>query len=95
MEEEGKEQEEEEEDSDLASRDVVVEQEARKKRIADVCSGNVNVEFSGRTRTFEQIPNRELDHLIVDDTHHIIYCYVPKVTWPRVRRLCQNSNSWF
>lgn len=73
VEEERKEQEED-----------VVEQEARKKRIADVCSGNVNVEFPGRTRTFEQIPNRELDHLIVDDTHHIIYCYVPKVTLSRL-----------
>lgn len=73
-------EEREEEDGSLAAQDVVVEQEARKKRIADVCSGNDNVEFPGMTRTFEQIPNRELDHLIVDDTHQIIYCYVPKVT---------------
>lgn len=55
------------------------EQETRKQRIMDVCSGRDNVEFTGRTRPFEQIPNRELDHLIVDDTHQIIYCYVPKV----------------
>uniref|UniRef100_H3CGC4 Carbohydrate sulfotransferase n=1 Tax=Tetraodon nigroviridis TaxID=99883 RepID=H3CGC4_TETNG len=83
VEEERKEQEED-----------VVEQEARKKRIADVCSGNVNVEFPGRTRTFEQIPNRELDHLIVDDTHHIIYCYVPKVActnWKRVMVVLSQS----
>lgn len=76
-----------EEGGALAAKDVVVEQEARKKRIADVCSGNNNVEFPGRTRAFEQIPNRELDHLIVDDTHQIIYCYVPKVTLPSVHRL--------
>lgn len=55
------------------------EQEARKKRIEDVCSGNEDVEVPKRTRAFSQIPNRELDHLIVDDTHQIIYCYVPKV----------------
>lgn len=55
------------------------DQETRKQRILDVCSGRDNVEFTGRTRAFEQIPNRELDHLIVDDTHQIIYCYVPKV----------------
>lgn len=55
------------------------EQEARKKRITDMCSGKDAVDFPGRTRTFEQIPNRELDHLIVDDTHQIIYCFVPKV----------------
>lgn len=58
------------------------EQEARKRRIGDVCSGKDAVEFPGRTRAFEQIPNRELDHLIVDDTHQIIYCYVPKVPLP-------------
>lgn len=55
------------------------EQEERKQRIMDICSGMDAVEFPGRTRAFEQIPNRELDHLIVDDTHQIIYCYVPKV----------------
>lgn len=57
-------------------------QEVRKKRIMDMCSGKDAVEFPGRTRAFEQIPNRELDHLIVDDTHQIIYCYVPKVQLP-------------
>lgn len=84
---------EQEEDGDLAAKDVVAEQEARKKRITDVCSGNENVEFPGRIRTFEQIPNRELDHLIVDDTHQIIYCYVPKVTLPCVPGLCPKMNS--
>lgn len=54
-------------------------QDVRKQRVADVCSGKNNVEFPGRTRVIEQIPYRELDHLIVDDTHQIIYCYVPKV----------------
>lgn len=81
------------EDGGLPAQDVAVEQEVRKKRIADVCSGHDNVEFPGRTRTFEQIPNRELDHLIVDDTHRIIYCYVPKVTPACVRRLCPHMNS--
>lgn len=55
------------------------EQEVRKQRIMDVCLGKDDVDFPGRTRAFEQIPIRELDHLIVDDTHQIIYCYVPKV----------------
>uniref|UniRef100_A0A3P9M7B9 Carbohydrate sulfotransferase n=1 Tax=Oryzias latipes TaxID=8090 RepID=A0A3P9M7B9_ORYLA len=63
------------------------DQDVRKQMIADVCSGKNNVEFPGRTRVIEQIPYRELDHLIVDDTHQIIYCYVPKVActnWKKV-----------
>ncbi|XP_036957935.1 carbohydrate sulfotransferase 12-like [Acanthopagrus latus] len=70
------------------------EQEARKKRIMDMCSGKDAVDFPGRTRTFEQIPNRELDHLIVDDTHQIIYCFVPKVActnWKRVMVVLSQS----
>ncbi|XP_069023934.1 carbohydrate sulfotransferase 12-like isoform X1 [Embiotoca jacksoni] len=70
------------------------EQEARKQSVLDVCSGNDGVEFPGRTRAFEQIPNRELDHLIVDDTHQIIYCYVPKVActnWKRVMVVLSQS----
>lgn len=71
-----------EEEEEERSRTALMEQEARKRRITDICSGKDDMEFPGRTRTFEQIPNRELDHLIVDDTHKIIYCYVPKVTAP-------------
>lgn len=70
------------------------EQEDRKQRIMDVCSGKDAVEFPGSTRPFEQIPNRELDHLIVDDTHQIIYCYVPKVActnWKRVMVVLSQS----
>ncbi|KAM9770086.1 carbohydrate sulfotransferase 12-like [Menidia menidia] len=70
------------------------EQEERKRRVMDVCSGRDTLEFPGRTRAFEQIPNRELDHLIVDDTHQIIYCYVPKVActnWKRVMVVLSQS----
>ncbi|MEQ2183229.1 hypothetical protein GOODEAATRI_030637 [Goodea atripinnis] len=72
----------------------VREQEARKQRIIDVCSGKEGLEFPGRTRAFEQIPFRELDHLIVDDTHQIIYCYVPKVActnWKRIMVVLSQS----
>nr|XP_020469987.1 carbohydrate sulfotransferase 12-like [Monopterus albus]XP_020469988.1 carbohydrate sulfotransferase 12-like [Monopterus albus]XP_020469989.1 carbohydrate sulfotransferase 12-like [Monopterus albus] len=70
------------------------EQKARKQRIMDVCLGKDGLEFPGRTRAFEQVPNRELDHLIVDDTHQIIYCYVPKVActnWKRVMVVLSQS----
>ncbi|XP_056136763.1 carbohydrate sulfotransferase 12-like [Lampris incognitus] len=69
-------------------------QEERKQSIVSVCSGEGSVEFPGKTRTFDQIPNRELDHLIVDDTHQIIYCYVPKVActnWKRVMVVLSQS----
>ncbi|KAM4751194.1 carbohydrate sulfotransferase 12-like [Anableps anableps] len=70
------------------------EQDLRKQRIMDVCSGREALEFPGRTRAFEQIPFRELDHLIVDDTHQIIYCYVPKVActnWKRIMVVLSQS----
>lgn len=53
-------------------------QEQRRKLLQEMCS-NDSVVFPGKNRSFDDIPNKELDHLIVDDRHGIIYCYVPKV----------------
>lgn len=53
-------------------------QEQRRKLLQEICT-NDSVVFPGKNRSFDDIPNKELDHLIVDDRHGIIYCYVPKV----------------
>ncbi|XP_067884480.1 carbohydrate sulfotransferase 12-like [Heterodontus francisci] len=61
-------------------------QNERKQKIKDVCADS-SIMFSGKNRSFEDIPNNELNHLIVDDRHGIIYCFVPKVAcsnWKRI-----------
>ncbi|XP_043567048.1 carbohydrate sulfotransferase 12 [Chiloscyllium plagiosum] len=68
-------------------------QNERKQNIKDVCADS-SIMFSGKNRNFEDIPNKELDHLIVDDQHGIIYCYVPKVActnWKRIMILLSGS----
>ncbi|XP_018588209.1 carbohydrate sulfotransferase 12 isoform X1 [Scleropages formosus] len=69
-------------------------QEDRKKMVHDFCSSDSTLDFPGKNRTFDDIPNKELDHLIVDDRHGIIYCYVPKVActnWKRVMIVLSES----
>lgn len=55
-----------------------VNQEQRRQLLQEMCT-NDSMAFPGKNRSFDDIPNKELDHLIVDDRHGIIYCYVPKV----------------
>ncbi|KAG9343001.1 hypothetical protein JZ751_015218, partial [Albula glossodonta] len=69
-------------------------QEDRKQLMHDLCSVNSTLDFPGKSRTFDDIPNKELDHLIVDDRHGIIYCYVPKVActnWKRIMIVLSES----
>ncbi|XP_005806113.1 carbohydrate sulfotransferase 12 [Xiphophorus maculatus] len=68
-------------------------QEKRRRLLQEVCA-NDSVPFPGKNRSFDDIPNKELDHLIVDDRHGIIYCYVPKVAcsnWKRIMIVLSES----
>ncbi|XP_068102856.1 carbohydrate sulfotransferase 12 [Hyperolius riggenbachi] len=61
-------------------------QQERKLNLRRFCT-NSRFSFPTKYRMFDDIPNKELDHLIVDDRHGIIYCYVPKVActnWKRI-----------
>ncbi|XDV12720.1 hypothetical protein PO909_001315 [Leuciscus waleckii] len=69
-------------------------QESRKQLIQDVCSNRSFLDFPGKNRTFDDIPNKELDHLIVDDRHGIIYCYVPKVACTNWKRIMIVLSFW-
>ncbi|KAK9980672.1 hypothetical protein ABG768_000263 [Culter alburnus] len=59
----------------------------RRRVIRELCSAKSSLNFKEKLITFDRIPNKALDHLIVDDHHGVIYCFVPKVActnWKRV-----------
>ncbi|XP_019368509.1 PREDICTED: carbohydrate sulfotransferase 12 [Gavialis gangeticus] len=68
-------------------------QAERRKMLQEFCA-NSSFAFPTKERSFDDIPNYELNHLIVDDRHGIIYCYVPKVActnWKRVMIVLSES----
>ncbi|XP_075929825.1 carbohydrate sulfotransferase 12 [Petromyzon marinus] len=71
------------------------EQARRRARVRHACD-SPDLLFPGKNRTFDEIPNRELKHLIVDDRHGTVYCYVPKVActnWKRIMIVLSGSAS--
>ncbi|XP_004705599.1 carbohydrate sulfotransferase 12 [Echinops telfairi] len=65
----------------------------RQRLLRDLCA-NSSFVFPTKERAFDDIPNYELNHLIVDDRHGVIYCYVPKVActnWKRVMIVLSES----
>ncbi|XP_020830915.1 carbohydrate sulfotransferase 12 [Phascolarctos cinereus] len=68
-------------------------QAERRNMLREFCA-NASFVFPTKNRSFDDIPNYELNHLIVDDRHGIIYCYVPKVActnWKRVMIVLSES----
>lgn len=57
-------------------------QELRKQLLNKICEGGKET-FSEVKHSLEDVSQKELDNVIVDDTRGIIYCYIPKVilTW--------------
>lgn len=65
----------------------------RQRTLREFCA-NSSFTFPTKERSFDDIPNYELNHLIVDDRHGVIYCYVPKVActnWKRVMIVLSES----
>ncbi|XP_030628281.1 carbohydrate sulfotransferase 12-like [Chanos chanos] len=80
--------------TDPISPELKQRQYARKKLVHEFCNNSDTLNFLGRNRTFDDIPKHELENLIVDDRHGIIYCYVPKVgctQWKRVMIVLSES----
>lgn len=56
----------------------------RQEQVQKICQ---NSDSESLTKDVNSIPDDQLDHLIIDSTHKLLYCTVPKVastTWKRI-----------
>lgn len=63
----------------------------RQEQVQKICA---NSQSDSIVKDLSKIPDDQLDHMIIDDTHKFLYCYVPKVActnWKRVLMLMTNQ----
>lgn len=63
----------------------------RQEQVQKVCA---STQSESIVEDINRIPNDQLDHMIIDDKHKFLYCYVPKVActnWKRVLMLMTNQ----
>lgn len=63
----------------------------RQEQVQKVCASS---ESESIVKDLSNIPDDQLDHMIIDDKHKFLYCYVPKVActnWKRVLMLMTNQ----
>ncbi|CAJ1086430.1 carbohydrate sulfotransferase 12-like [Xyrichtys novacula] len=68
----------------------------RKQLLGEMCDSNRAVLFEGK-HSLEDFSDKELENLVVDDNHGVIYCYIPKVActnWKRVMVVLNKSEPY-
>ncbi|KAM9335590.1 carbohydrate sulfotransferase 12-like [Symphorus nematophorus] len=73
-----------------------IDQELRLQLLREMCDVDKET-FSEGKHSLEDMTDKELNNLIVDDNHGIIYCYIPKVActnWKRVMFVLNQSEAY-
>ncbi|XP_053272615.1 carbohydrate sulfotransferase 12-like [Pleuronectes platessa] len=71
-------------------------QEGRKQQLKEICENDKEAISKGK-RSLEDLSDSELENLVVDDKHGIIYCYIPKVActnWKRVMYVLKHGEPY-